>query len=53
MPGTDIREVVRERYGEIARAVRATGSSCCYDGELGVGRDFGQSLFRRRDRMVA
>jgi arsenite methyltransferase len=35
MPETDIREVVRERYAEIARSVRAPGSSCCYDGESG------------------
>ena len=28
MPGTDIREVVRERYAEAAQNVR-TGSSCC------------------------
>lgn len=35
MPETDIREVVRERYAEIARNVRAPGSSCCYDGESG------------------
>jgi arsenite methyltransferase len=27
--------VVRERYAEIARNVRAPGSSCCYDGESG------------------
>jgi arsenite methyltransferase len=35
MPETDIKEVVRERYAEIARSVRAPGSSCCYDGESG------------------
>jgi arsenite methyltransferase len=35
MPGTDIRDVVRERYAEIARSVRTPGSSCCYDGESG------------------
>jgi arsenite methyltransferase len=35
MPETNIREVVRERYAEIARNVRAPGSSCCYDGESG------------------
>jgi arsenite methyltransferase len=35
MSETDIREVVRERYAEIARNVRAPGSSCCYDGESG------------------
>jgi arsenite methyltransferase len=35
MPGTDIREVVRERYAEIARSVRTPGASCCYDGEVG------------------
>jgi arsenite methyltransferase len=35
MPETDIREVVRERYAEIARNVRAPGSLCCYDGESG------------------
>jgi arsenite methyltransferase len=32
---TDIKEVVRGRYAEIARSVRASGSSCCYDGEAG------------------
>jgi arsenite methyltransferase len=32
---TDIKEVVRGRYAEIARSVRAPGSSCCYDGEAG------------------
>jgi len=31
----DIKEVVRERYAEIARSVRTPGSSCCYDGEAG------------------
>jgi arsenite methyltransferase len=31
----NIREVVRERYAEIARNVRVPGSSCCYDGEPG------------------
>jgi arsenite methyltransferase len=35
MSETDIREVVRERYAEIARSVRAPGASCCYDGESG------------------
>jgi arsenite methyltransferase len=35
MPQADIKEVVRNRYGEIARSVRAPGSSCCYDGERG------------------
>jgi arsenite methyltransferase len=35
MPETDIREVVRKRYAEIARNVRTPGSSCCYDGESG------------------
>src|SRR5580700_1727861 len=35
MSETDIKEVVRERYAEIARNVRAPGSSCCYDGESG------------------
>jgi arsenite methyltransferase len=35
VPETDIREVVRERYAEIARNVRAPGSSCCCDGESG------------------
>jgi len=29
----DMKEVVRERYAEIASNVRAPGSSCCYDGE--------------------
>jgi arsenite methyltransferase len=31
----EIKEAVRERYAEIARSVRAPGSSCCYDGERG------------------
>ena len=35
MPKTDIKEIVRERYAEIARSVRAPGSPCCYDGEAG------------------
>jgi ubiquinone/menaquinone biosynthesis C-methylase UbiE len=35
MSGVDIQEVVRERYGEIARSVQGPGSSCCYDGEVG------------------
>jgi hypothetical protein len=35
MPETGIKEVVRERYAEIARGVRRSGSSCCYDGERG------------------
>ncbi len=35
MSEVDIREVVRGRYAEIARSVRAPGSSCCYDGEAG------------------
>ena len=35
MPEADIKEVVRNRYGEIARNVRAPGSPCCYDGERG------------------
>jgi SAM-dependent methyltransferase len=35
MPEADIKETVRNRYGEIARSVRAPGSSCCYDGERG------------------
>jgi arsenite methyltransferase len=34
MSETDIREVVRERYAEIARSVQGPGS-CCYDGEVG------------------
>jgi SAM-dependent methyltransferase len=38
MPEVDIKEVVRERYAEIARNVRAPGSSCCYDGEAGSCR---------------
>jgi arsenite methyltransferase len=33
MSEVDIKEVVRGRYAEIARSVRAPGSSCCYDGE--------------------
>ncbi len=35
MSEVDIKEVVRNRYAEIARNVRAPGSSCCYDGERG------------------
>jgi arsenite methyltransferase len=35
MPEADIKDVVRNRYAEIARNVRAPGSSCCYDGEAG------------------
>jgi len=41
MPEAEIKEVVRERYGEIARSVGKTVSSCCsgssacYDGERG------------------
>jgi hypothetical protein len=35
MPETEIKEVVQERYAEIARGVRASGASCCYDGERG------------------
>jgi len=35
MSEIDIKEVVRERYAEIARSVRTPGSSCCYDGESG------------------
>src|SRR6516162_6438282 len=35
MPEADIKEAVRNRYGEIARSVRTSGSSCCYDGEAG------------------
>jgi SAM-dependent methyltransferase len=35
MSGADIKEVVRERYAEIARSVQGPGSSCCYDGEVG------------------
>src|SRR5271166_4165757 len=35
MPDINIKEVVRGRYAEIARSVRAPGSSCCYDGEAG------------------
>jgi arsenite methyltransferase len=35
MPASDIREVVRKRYAEIARSVRTPGASCCYDGEVG------------------
>src|ERR1700733_5221608 len=34
MSGADIKEVVRERYAEIARSVQGS-SSCCYDGEVG------------------
>jgi SAM-dependent methyltransferase len=35
MSEADIKEVVRERYAEIARGVQGAGSSCCYDGEVG------------------
>jgi SAM-dependent methyltransferase len=35
MSEADIKDVVRNRYAEIARGVRASGSSCCYDGERG------------------
>jgi arsenite methyltransferase len=35
MSEVDIKEVVRERYAEIARSVRTPGASCCYDGEVG------------------
>jgi arsenite methyltransferase len=35
MSEADIKEVVRDRYAEIARNVRAPGSSCRYDGERG------------------
>ena len=35
MPEADIKEAVRNRYGEIARSVRTSRSSCCYDGEAG------------------
>ena len=35
MPEADIKEVVRNRYGEIARSVGAPDSPCCYDGERG------------------
>ena len=35
MSKADIKEVVRERYAEIARSVQGPGSSCCYEGEVG------------------
>ncbi len=35
MSEVDIKDVVRDRYGAIARNVRTPGSSCCYDGECG------------------
>jgi SAM-dependent methyltransferase len=35
MSEADIKDVVRNRYAEIARGVRASGSSCCYDGARG------------------
>ncbi len=35
MSEVDMKEVVRDRYAEIARNVRTSGSSCCYDGECG------------------
>src|ERR1700733_2392383 len=34
MSEADIKEVVRERYAEIARSVQGS-SSCCYDGKVG------------------
>ena len=43
MSEVDIKEAVRDRYGEIARNVGKSGSSCCsgssscYDGEKGAG----------------
>ena len=38
MSEIDIKEVVRERYAEIARSVRARRvRRCCYDGEAGSG----------------
>jgi SAM-dependent methyltransferase len=30
-----LKQIVRERYAEIARNVQTPGSSCCYDGEAG------------------
>ena len=46
MSETDIKDVVRSRYGEIARSVRTPGSSCCYDGERGSeGISAGYILF--------
>jgi SAM-dependent methyltransferase len=35
MSEAGIKDVVRERYAEIARNVQTSGSSCCYDGEAG------------------
>jgi len=35
MSEVDIKEVVRNRYAEIARNVQKPGSGCCYDGEAG------------------
>jgi arsenite methyltransferase len=35
MSEVDIKAAVRDRYAEIARNVRAPGSSCCHDGEAG------------------
>ena len=35
MPEADIKEAIRNRYGEIARSVRTPRSSCRYDGEAG------------------
>jgi arsenite methyltransferase len=35
MPEADIKEVVRSRYAEIARNVRAPCSSCCCNGDRG------------------
>jgi len=36
MPEVDIKEVVRDRYAEIARNVQRPRSSCCCDGEAGA-----------------
>ena len=38
MSEVDIKEVVRNRYAEIARNVQRPGSGCCDDGEAGSCR---------------
>ena len=50
MSEVDIKEVVRERYAEIARNVRAPGS--VLRRRIGVGGDFGQSLRCRRNQCL-
>jgi arsenite methyltransferase len=38
MSNTDIKEVVKERYGQAALQVKAGGSSCCSNKPDGIGR---------------